>query len=200
MEQIRAFIAIELSDEVKTAIARLQARLRAANQIPAKWVEPKGIHLTLKFLGNIPPDSTGAVTGAIQQAAREIAPFHLEVRGLGVFPNPQRVRIAWVGIEGDLTQLTTLQQRLDSCLAPLGFARETRAFTPHLTLARVRDHTSPAEQESFGKLITASTFAEAPGFRVTSVHLIESQLGREGAVYRRISSVPLEKPLLTATA
>ncbi len=191
MEQIRAFIAIELSDAVKTAISHLQTQLRAANQIPAKWVEPNGIHLTLKFLGNIPRDSTGAVTGAIQQAAREVAPFHLEVRGLGVFPNRKRVHIAWIGIEGDLPQITTLQQRLDSCLSPLGFTPETRAFTPHLTLARVRDRASPAEQESFGELITASTFTEAPVLRVTSVHLIESRLGREGAVYRRISSVTL---------
>ena len=200
MERIRAFIAIELTDEVKAAISRLQSRLKSASPVPARWVAPQGIHLTLKFLGDIPLNSASAVTGAMQQAAREIPPFRLQVRGLGVFPNPRRVRIAWAGIEGDLTHLVRLQERLDDGLVPLGFARETRAFTPHLTLARVRDSASPAEQESFGKIVTAATFSEAPGFSVGSVHLIKSQLGREGAVYDRISSVALEKPLPTSTA
>jgi 2'-5' RNA ligase len=192
MEQIRSFIAIELPDEVKSALTQLQAQLKTGKQLPVKWVDPYSIHLTLKFLGNIDLNKVREVTGAMEAAAQGISPFKLEVKELGVFPNLKRVRVVWVGVSGEVAQLSQLQQRTESNLAPLGFAREARSFTPHLTLARVREQASPDEQQSFGELIASTKFETVYEFDVDSINLMKSQLTREGAIYSRISSIKLK--------
>jgi 2'-5' RNA ligase len=192
MEQIRSFIAIELPDEVKSALDQLQAQLKTGKQLPVKWVDPYSIHLTLKFLGNIDVNKVREITAAMEAAAQGISPFKLEVKDLGVFPNLKRVRVVWVGVSGEVAQLSQLQQRIESNLAPLGFARESRSFTPHLTLARVREQASPDEQQSFGELIASTKFEAVYGFDVDSINLMKSQLTREGAIYSRISSIKLK--------
>ena len=197
MEQVRSFIAIELPDELKLALSQLQSQLKSGKQYPVKWTDPYGVHLTLKFLGNIAVAKTGEITKAIETAARGIPPFHLEVKGLGVFPNLRRVQVAWIGVSGDVDRLNQLQQYLESKLTPLGFAPEARRFTPHLTLARLRDRASFEERQSFGQLIASTRFDKIYGFSVDSVNLMKSQLTREGAIYSKISSVKLKKPLPT---
>jgi len=192
MEQIRSFIAIELPDEVKSALAQLQAQLKTGKQLPVKWADPYSIHLTLKFLGNIDVNKIREITGAIEAAAQGISPFHLEVKDLGVFPNFKRTRVVWVGVSGEVAQLSQLQQRIESNLAPLGFAPESRSFTPHLTLARVRERASPDEQQSFGQLIASTKFETVYGFGVDAISLMRSELTREGAIYSRIRSVKLK--------
>jgi len=199
MEQIRSFIAIELPDAVKLELIQLEARLKSGKQPWVKWVDPGSIHLTLKFLGDIAIDRTGEITGAIEEAARGIPPFHLEVKDLGVFPNLRRVQVAWVGIRGEVDKLGQLQQRIESNLARLGFAPESRPFTAHLTLARLRNQASSDERQRFGQLIGETRF-EAGSIKVDAINLMRSQLTREGAIYNRISSVRLKKPLSTATA
>ena len=198
MEQIRSFIAIELPDAVKLELIQLEARLKSGKQPWVKWVDPGSIHLTLKFLGDIAIDRTGEITGAIEEAARGIPPFHLEVKDLGVFPNLRRVQVAWVGIRGEVDKLGQLQQRIESNLARLGFAPESRPFTAHLTLARLRNQASSDERQRFGQLIGETRF-EAGSIKVDAINLMRSQLTREGAIYNRISSVRLKKPLSTAT-
>jgi 2'-5' RNA ligase len=192
MEQIRSFIAIELPDEVKSALAQLQTQLKTGKQLPVKWVDPYSIHLTLKFLGNIDLNKVREITGAMEAAAQGISPFKLEIKDLGVFPNLKRVRVVWVGVSGEVAQLSQLQQRIESNLVPLGFAREARSFTPHLTLARVREQASPDEQQSFGELIASTKFETVYEFDVDSINLMKSQLTREGAIYSRISSIKLK--------
>jgi len=192
MEQVRSFIAIELPDELKLGLTQLQAQLKLAKPPSVKWVGPHGIHLTLKFLGNVPVDRIGDITGAMEKAAQGISPFHLEVKDLGVFPNLRRVQVVWVGISGQVERLSQLQQRIESNLAPLGFAPESRPFTPHLTLARVRDQASPDERQGFGQLITNAKFEAAFKFEVEAISLMRSQLTREGAIYSRISSAGLK--------
>ncbi|MEE9399071.1 MAG: RNA 2',3'-cyclic phosphodiesterase, partial [Dehalococcoidales bacterium] len=118
MEQVRSFIAIELPGEVKSELNRLQAQLKVGNSPSVKWVDPYGIHLTLKFLGSIAATMIDEIREAMETAAQGIPPFHLEVKDLGVFPNLRRVRVAWVGISGDLTRLSQLQQRIESNLSP----------------------------------------------------------------------------------
>ena len=191
MEQFRCFIAIELPEEVKAGLTRLQAKLKAS-QLRVKWVDPYGIHLTLKFLGNVDADRISQITGAMEEAAQGVPPFHLEIKGLGVFPNLRRVQVAWVGVSGEVDKLVQLQQRLESNLAGLGFAPEPRAFTPHLTLARVRDQASPEERQRLGQLIADTKFEATGSFPVEAISLIRSQLTREGAIYSQISSVKLK--------
>jgi len=199
MEQVRSFIAIELPDEVKSGLAQLQAQLKTGKQPPVKWVNPYSIHLTLKFLGNIAVDKISEITGAMEAAAQGISPFHLKVKDLGVFPNLRRVQVVWVGVSGEVDQLSRLQQGIESNLSPLGFTPESRPFTPHLTLARLREQASPDERQSFGQLIASTRFEAVYDFSVDSINLIRSQLTREGAIYSRISSVKLKTHLPTAT-
>jgi len=199
MEQIRSFIAIDLPDELKLGLTQLEARLKLDKQPWVKWVNPDSIHLTLKFLGNIAIDRTGEITRAMENAVQGISPFHLEVKELGVFPNLRRVQVAWVGISGEVDKLSQLQKRIETTLTPLGFAPESRAFTPHLTLARLRDQASLDERQRFGQLITNAKFEAAYTIEVDAISLMRSQLTREGAIYSRISLVELKKPLSTAT-
>jgi len=190
MEQIRAFIAIELPDEVKLALGRLEARLKAGKQSGVKWVDPNSIHLTLQFLGDIPADSIGEITAAIEEASRAVSPFHLEVKDLGVFPNLKRVQVVWVGISGEIDKLGQLQKGIESNLEQLGFAPETRPFTPHLTLGRVQRQVSFEEQQKLGQLIAGTRF-EAGAIEVTAVNLMRSELTRAGAIHSLINLVKL---------
>jgi len=197
MEQVRSFIAIELPDELKLGLAQLEAQLKMSKQPWVKWVDPYSIHLTLKFLGSIAADRISEITRAMEEAIQGISPFHLEVKDLGVFPNLRRVQVAWVGISGEVDKLSQLQQHLESNLARLGFAPESRPFTPHLTLARLRNQASLDERQSFGQLIATTRFEAAYTIKVDAISLIRSQLTREGAIYSRISSVRLNKSRLS---
>ncbi len=199
MEQVRSFIAIELSEELKQELIQLEAQLKLGKQPWVKWVDPYSIHLTLKFLGSIAADKIGDITRAMEAATQGIPPFHLEVRDLGVFPNLRRVQVVWVGVGGEVDKLGQLQQRIESDLVPLGFAPESRPFTPHLTLARLRDWAPLDERQRFGQLIASTKFEAVHSIKVDAISLMRSQLTREGAIYSRISSVRLKKPLSTAT-
>ncbi len=193
MEQVRSFIAIELPDELKLGLTQLEAQLKVSKQSWVKWVDPYSIHLTLKFLGSIAVDRISEITRAMEEAIQGISPFRLEVKDLGVFPNLRRVQVAWVGISGEVDKLSQLQQHLESNLARLGFAPETRPFTPHLTLARLRNRASLDERQSLGQLIATTRFEAAYTIKVDAINLMRSQLTREGAIYSRISSVRLNK-------
>ena len=157
MEQVRAFIAIELPDELKAGLSQLEAQLKLAKPSSVKWVDPSGIHLTLKFLGNIAVARVSQISQALAAATKGVSPFHLEVKGLGAFPNLRRVRVVWVRIGGEVDKLGQLQQRIESNLTPLGFTPESRPFTPHLTLARLRGQASPDEGRRLGELIASLT-------------------------------------------
>ena len=190
-QQVRAFIAIELPQAAREGLARLEDALRRPEHRCVKWVSPEGIHLTLKFLGNVPAGRVPEVGAAVAEAARNVPPFRLEIAGTGVFPGLKQVRVFWVGIGGEVDRLRALQGSIDSTLATLGFAREDRPFVPHLTLARVRQGASPGERRSFGELVDSVVFEEKHGIDVRAVSLMRSQLTSAGAVYTRLSSVEL---------
>jgi len=193
MEQVRSFVAIKLSDELKAELAQLQAQLKIGQQSSVKWVNPHSIHLTLKFLGSVAMDRIGEITGAIEAAARGIPPFCLEVKELGAFPNLRRVQVVWVGISGEVHKLRQIQQHLDSNLARLGFTPESRAFAPHLTLGRFRERTSLDERQNFGQMSARISVALVGTIEVNAINLMKSQLTREGVIYSRISSVGLRR-------
>jgi len=190
-EQIRSFVAIELPEEAKKGLARLRKQLERDEHKFVKWVDPGGIHLTLKFLGNIPSKRVTEITEAMGKAVQGISPFRLEISGLGAFPSLKQARVLWVGIGGELDQLSTLQQNIDSVLAALGFAREERPFVPHLTLARVREGASLPERRSFGELVGSAAFEDKYPIEVEAVRLMRSQLTPAGALYTCLSVVGL---------
>jgi 2'-5' RNA ligase len=193
MEQIRSFIAIELPDELKLELTQLEARLKQGEQPWLKWVDPYSIHLTLKFLGNVAASRIDKVIGAMEEAVRGISLFQLTAKDLGVFPSSRRAQIAWVGLAGEIDKLTRLQRRIESSLVPLGFPRESRPFTPHLTLARLRDRASLEERQQFGQLIVSTKFETAYDIKVDAINLMRSKLARTGAIYSRIGSVGLKE-------
>ncbi len=194
MEQIRAFIAIELSEELKASLARLQELIKLGSESYVKWVDPQGIHLTLKFLGNISVDKVSAISEAIAEEARSVAPFRLELTEFGAFPNTKAPRVAWVGLGGDLESLLRLQRGIDQALIPLGFPPEAREFSPHLTLGRVRDQATPQERRRLGERVASLEVQGQPSLYVDRVSLMRSQLTSKGAIYSRLSAAELLLP------
>jgi len=192
MEQIRAFIAIELPDAVKECLFSLRDRLRPAEHRYVKWVAPESVHLTLKFLGNIAQDRVPPIVAATAQAAQGVTPFQLEIGGLGAFPSMGRPQVLWVAIEGEVEGLIALQQGVDQALVALGFAPESRPFTPHLTLGRLRERASPAERKRIGGLMMATEFEGGPAMDVKEISLMRSTLTPQGAIYNRIASIELK--------
>jgi len=191
MESVRAFIAIELPGSVKSALSQLQDNLKRSEHASVKWVDTGSIHLTLKFLGNIATETIPELTKVLSEAARGITPFHLELGEMGVFPNLRAPRVVWVGLRGETATLSVLQENIESALIPLGFPPENRAFSPHLTLGRVREKASPGERRSLGQAVASSKVASREPFPVDSLSLMRSTLTREGAVYSRLYSFAL---------
>ena len=191
-EEIRSFIAIELPEEVRGGLARLRNELKRNEHKFVKWVNPDGLHLTLKFLGNIPSKRVTEIINAIEEVTQGVSAFHLEISGLGAFPSLRQARVFWVGIGGEVDKLSKLQQNIDSALAVLGFAKEERSFVPHLTLARLRPGASPLERRSFGELVDPTIFEDKYHIEVEAVSLMRSQLTPAGAVYTRLSAVELD--------
>ena len=190
-KQVRAFLAIELPDSAKAALSRVVEELRAARLGGLRPVRPDGIHLTLKFLGDVPVDRIDSIGAAAERAAGQHAPFALSLSGVGAFPGGRAPRVLWAGIAGDLDSLGALQASVDGRLADLGFARERRAFNPHLTLARMRDSASREDRSRALCVLRATQPREAMSFDVDAVALFQSTLAPGGAVYRRLLRVPL---------
>jgi 2'-5' RNA ligase len=191
-QQIRSFIAIELPEEVKKGLQRLQAELTLPQHSFVKCVAPEGIHLTLKFLGNTSPQKVVEITRVMEQASQGVSPFQLQITDVGAFPSMRQPRVLWVGIKGELDKLIAWQMRIDDGLVPLGFAKENRAFTPHLTLARVRENCSPGDRRNLGELVTKTPVEVDYKVAVNSLSLMRSQLLPTGAVYSRLAEIKLK--------
>ncbi len=197
-EMLRLFVALELPRPVLEALETLQARLQAdAAARAVRWVRPAGIHLTLKFLGEIPASRQADLIRAVEAAADGHAPLALQAAGLGCFPNAGRPRVVWAGLAGDLAGLEALQRGVERALGPLGFPPEKRPFSPHLTLGRVRREAGPAEARALGALVMhhAAELGESPLARWTAaeVSLVRSELERSGARYTTLSEAPLRR-------
>lgn len=184
---IRAFIAIEIPAQVKNTLAGLQARIKAASNCPARWVATEGMHLTLIFLGSIENTMVKPVHEAMQQASADTAPFNLQLGTLGGFPNSNYPRVLWIGLNGDLDILAHLHTVLEKRLGMLGFKAEERLFSPHLTLARMRDEASPDNLRQIGNIITNNRYAVNGSIPVNEINLMQSHLSPAGAVYTRLT-------------
>ena len=194
MEQIRSFIAFELPEEVKTGLKQIQDRLKSGDPSIAKWVDPQSIHLTLKFLGYVDSNKVTDIVQAMRNAVVTVSCFELKINGLGCFPSPARVQTIWVGLIGDLQKLQVLQNNLETYVAPLGFPTEKRTFTPHLTLARVRESAMPIQRQALGGLIGTTKIELNLPIEVNHISLMKSRLTPSGAIYTRLDSVELKSP------
>jgi 2'-5' RNA ligase len=193
----RLFIALELPRTLIDSIARTQNDLkrsfstREAAHV-ARWVKPDGIHLTLKFLGDVPTEQVGALKLALSEAVRDSTSISLTAEGLGCFPNARQPRVLWVGLRGDLDALMALWQSVEARIAPLGYPAEERGFSPHLTLARAARNASRNEIAALGEIAGKATVGTLGSWRAESVSLMRSQLRPEGAIYTQVAKVMLE--------
>lgn len=189
---VRVFIAIELSRELGDSLGRLQDRLkRQVAERSVRWVRPEGIHLTLKFLGDVPAQRVADISRAVEAACQGFDPFSFSLAGLGCFPNPRRPRVVWVGVQEPSGTLARLQKIVEGKLTGLDFEPENRPFQPHLTLGRVGRQASRSDQQQLGELITESEVGTLGSMTVTSVNVMRSDLRPGGAVYTALARVLL---------
>ena len=194
-DTIRAFVAIELTETARRYISDLIDVLRKDGVRGLRWVNAQGIHLTLKFLGNVSQERLDAIVEAMGEAAERVRPFALVLQDMGAFPGLTSPRVLWVGVGGDLTPLLQLQARLEQAMAARGFPKESRAFSPHLTLARVRERLSPPERLQLAKAVGATQGMPGVDLPVHAMSLMESTLTREGAKYTRRAQISLPSAL-----
>jgi 2'-5' RNA ligase len=194
MNTIRAFIAIELTKNILTQLSAVQSQLRAA--LPAgcvRWVRPEGIHLTLKFLGDVPTSQLDAIKAAVEEAAGASPTFSLEAGRLGCFPNLRRPSVVWVGIQEPAGALARLQRAVEATIAPLGYPREKRPFSPHLTLGRVSRQAKPGELRRLGEYVESAVVGRLGQMSVDEITLIQSVLKPSGAEYTTLMRATLSR-------
>jgi 2'-5' RNA ligase len=187
MGHVRCFAAVEISQETRRALEALLETLGPLGW-DTRWVKPENLHLTLKFLGDVEEQRSVSVLEALEGAARETRAFRLGLKGVGAFPSLGRPRVLWIGVDQGREDLVGLAKRIDAAVAPLGFAREDRPFSPHLTLGRRQP--GPAGPELERALRERETL-RFPLVKVEGVTLFRSILGPGGPVYRRLGQVAL---------
>ena len=190
-EQLRLFVAVTLPAEARDAIVRLIQGLRAADLTGVRLVDPDGVHLTLKFLGNVDSSRVPALTDALDAVGEGAVSFALHLGGVGVFPDRRSPRVLWAGVSGDTDALATLARRVDDACANMGFPREPRPLSPHLTVARLRDRASADDRQRAGIVLADIGLPPAESFAVEAFHLIRSTLTPSGPLYDTVHTVTL---------
>jgi len=186
---IRAFLAIEPPETVRQAMAVVQNRLKYCVSGAISWVRPEGIHLTLKFFGNIAETDIDRISAAVEPVAARFAPLDLQGRRVGLFPDSRRPRVIWLGLEGDVSALKALQEEADRELERYGFSREDRPFRAHLTLARIK---SPRGLTGLDRIMKKSEVYEAGRFQAEGLTLFRSDLTPQGAIYSKLAGYPFQ--------
>jgi 2'-5' RNA ligase len=184
---IRAFLALDPPEEILREIGQIQDRLRKGIHGDLRWVRPEGIHLTLKFFGDISESMVVNISAVAGQAAAAVGPFELAIGGTGVFPDPSRPRVVWLGMNGEVARLVTFQQGLERALGEIGFPPEERPFRPHLTLGRIK---SPKGLTGLAEALEKEKMVTVGSFTAFGLSLFQSDLTPRGAVYTRLAGYP----------
>jgi len=182
-ENIRTFIAIELTPEIHHKLQQLQDVQKSAMP-DVRWTKPGNIHLTLKFLGDVEVSRIDKISGIIKDVAGNFSPFEISLAGIGAFPNSRKPNIVWVGVEKGAGQLVELAKAIEDAMEKIGFPREKRPFKPHLTVGRIRELKHP---EATTKGLEQASVGELGSFTVQKVSLIKSQLDPKGSIYTMLS-------------
>jgi len=179
-ERVRTFLAIHPPEEVLRKIADIQGMLRKIIHGSIGWVRPQGIHLTLKFFGEIGREDIGEISEVVAGHAAATPALNLHVQGLGVFPGSRRPRVLWIGVGGEAERLIALQRVIDQELESRGFGKEERPFRGHLTLARIK---SPQGLSGIEKMLAERGSESAGSFVAKVLTLFKSDLTPQGAIY-----------------
>ena len=191
MNQIRTFIALDFPTSILESIEQQTKRLRQAlGDDIIRWVPSHNMHLTLKFLGNAPISHLDFLKQMLTQVADSTHPFDLQIGGIGSFPNSNRPRVLWVGLHAPAA-LATLQKAIEEGAQRLGYEKEERPFSPHLTLGRVRQGMDGKVLQKISNALSTIQLGKIGTARVDSVHLYKSDLNSEGSVYTKLFSTPL---------
>ncbi len=184
---MRLFIAVNLPREERARLEREAGALRAA-RLPVRWVATDALHLTLKFLGEVAEARLAEIERSLTEVAADFAPFGLELAGLGAFPNLRNPRVVWVGVQAP-PELAQLARAVEETMAGLGFPREDRPFSPHLTLGRAERDARAGDFRPLAAL--AAEFAFRAQVEARSADLMRSHLSPRGARYERLLAAPL---------
>jgi 2'-5' RNA ligase len=191
MSVIRAFIAIDLTEEIVQRLNDVIGNYKnLLPNIPVRWVPAANIHLTLKFLGDVSLSNLDMLTKMIEAEVSTHHQFEISVGGSGAFPNFRQPRIIWVGVEAP-PELMAIQNAIEATTSKLGYARDERAFSPHLTLGRVSHNASVQDVKLIAKILEDNKIGFLGATCVEKVHLYRSDLQPTGAVYTQIFSSSL---------
>ena len=179
---IRAFIAIEIPRDIHEKIAQIINTIDPNKSLSLRWIQTHNIHLTLKFLGDIPISHINQIHALLIEYCKTLQQFDLTIRGIGAFPNAHRPRIIWLGIEVG-HNLRVLQAMIENALFPLGYQKEERNFSPHLTIGRVQKSAKPNDLEHISSSLNAVNINTIGTFSVNGIKLFKSTLKPEGAYY-----------------
>jgi 2'-5' RNA ligase len=191
MSPLRAFIALDISAPILHAIDEGLADIRIKIGSRVRWVSVENVHLTLKFLGDVPGASLEALTAMLSAEADSCSSFDMSIGGLGSFPNLRRPRVIFIGIQVP-AELEALYRGIETACARLGIPPEVRNFSPHLTIGRVRQYVTATDSQKIRHAIESSTIDSLGTARVDSVQLYKSDLKPDGAAYTRLFSAPLK--------
>ncbi len=181
---MRVFIAIDLPNEIRKPLKELQRELRPLTH-SARWVAPESIHITLKFLGEVPEKRIEQVDGAMGGLTWK--PFTISVHGVGFFPEARSPRVFWAGMEAPTMQ--GLTEEVDARMERLGFDKEKRPFRPHITLARAKDSRIDSSLAAASAKYREHDFGS---FTADRIYLFQSTLKPAGAVHTKVREYPLE--------
>jgi len=188
---IRSFISIAIEAQVLEKIRGFQAELikkigKTANRV--SWVKPETIHLTVKFLGDIPVNQINSIITSLQRAADGVESFSLNFEGLGFFPNLRKPRVVWIGISEGIDPLQKLHLRVEQELAKTGISREKKKFSGHLTLGRIR---TLADAIGLHDLLLSVPSPVAGLSAVRDIRLMKSELRPSGAIHTELGRITL---------
>ena len=190
----RLFVACELPVEVRDAVGGLVESLREQSDGAVRWVNPQSLHVTLKFLGEVPERQLPAVKLALQEAVVRHSAFFLELSSIGTFGGREGLRVMWAAVAGDVLRLEALGRDVNRALAVVGFEPETRPFRPHLTLGRVRNDV-PTRQRAEIEVAVGKIKIPECEWRTSEIALVRSRLQPGGARHDTVATFPLRAPL-----
>lgn len=186
LEKMRTFIAVELPEDIKRKIEEVQNPLKKTDTY-VSWVKPKNVHLTLKFLGEVEENRIEDVFYGTEKALKGAKSFTLSLKDMGGFPNLQRPKVIWVGVDKGEKELAVMQKDIEEELLRVGYPKEGRAFSPHLTIGRVK---SARNIEKLVALIEKTTF-QTQEVKIDEAVVMKSQLHPQGAIYTPLRKIKL---------
>ncbi len=187
LHHMRTFIAIELSDEIRSSLLQIESHLKYSGA-DVKWVDVGNIHLTLKFLGDITEEKCEKIKSILDEIAKNSKSFEISIKDIGTFPNINYPRVIWVGLDKGSSESKALAERIEEETLKVGAQKEARPFAPHLTIGRVR---SPKNKEVLKEKIESYQLSAISCQLIKSIALFQSTLTPKGPIYTKLYEAKL---------